>query len=331
MPRRKSPPRLYLDPARKQWIIRDGAKFVRTGRSEAERDGAEKILAKYLGNKHQPERGPSPLIADMLLVYAREHVPHTKSAASAAYHIGSLDTWWGDKRLSDITPENCHAYAAGRRAYGARRDLEVLRAAVKHWHKYHGPLPVVPTVILPPKAAPRERWLTRKEAARLLWAARRTPHLARFILLGLYTGSRSGIILGLRWNQIDLETGLMRRIALGEVQDKRKRAPVVRLGKRILAHLRRWRRLDGEDDRYLCHYNGARVRKMRRSWRAARERAKLDKSVTPHSLRHTRATWLMQAGIDVWEAAGHLGMTPETLQQVYGKHHPDYQKRAAEV
>lgn len=331
MPRRKSPPRLYLDPRRKQWVIRDGGQFIRTGRTEAERGSAEKVLAKYLAQKHQPERGPSPLIADMLLAYTREHVPHTRSAASAAYHIASLDDWWGDRRLSDVTPDNCRAYAVGRKAYGARRDLEVLRAAINHWHKHHGPLPAVPTVILPEKAAPRERWLNRSEAARLLWAARHTPHLARFILLGLYTGSRSGVILGVKWDQIDLEKALMRRVALGKAQDKRKRAPVVRLGKRILTHLRRWRRLDDPRVGYLCHYNGARVQKMRRSWRAARERAGLDAAVTPHVLRHTRATWLMQAGIDVWEASGHLGMTPETLQNVYGKHHPDYQKRAAEV
>ncbi len=39
----------------------------------------------------------------------------------------------------------------------------------------------------------------------------------------------------------------------------------------------------------------------------------------------------MQAGVSVWEAAGHLGMTVETLTRVYGKHSPDFQKKAAEV
>lgn len=53
--------------------------------------------------------------------------------------------------------------------------------------------------------------------------------------------------------------------------------------------------------------------------------------MTPHTLRHTRATWLMQAGVDMWEAAGSLGMTVETLQNTYGHHHADFQKRAAEA
>jgi integrase len=52
--------------------------------------------------------------------------------------------------------------------------------------------------------------------------------------------------------------------------------------------------------------------------------ARLGNDVTPHVLRHTAATWLMQAGTDVWEAAGYLGMTIEMLSQRYGHHHPDH-------
>jgi hypothetical protein len=32
----------------------------------------------------------------------------------------------------------------------------------------------------------------------------------------------------------------------------------------------------------------------------------------------------MQAGVDIWEAAGFLGMTVEMLSQRYGHHHPDH-------
>jgi integrase len=46
-------------------------------------------------------------------------------------------------------------------------------------------------------------------------------------------------------------------------------------------------------------------------------------------MRHTAATWLMQAGTDLYEAAGYLGMSPETLWNTYGKHHPDFQHQAA--
>jgi integrase len=136
--------------------------------------------------------------------------------------------------------------------------------------------------------------------------------------------------LGLEWRQVDIDGKVMYRTRKGERSHEKKQAPPVRLGRRILGHLKRWKRLDGPAV-YVCHYNGARVTKMRRSWAAARERAGLDDEVTPHTLRHTRATWLMQAGVPIWQAAGALGMSTEILQTVYGKHDPDWQRDAAEV
>jgi integrase len=51
--------------------------------------------------------------------------------------------------------------------------------------------------------------------------------------------------------------------------------------------------------------------------------AGLGPDVTPHVLRHTAATWMMQSGTSPWEAAGYLGMTVEMLLERYG-HHPDH-------
>jgi integrase len=333
MPRRRAAPRLYLDPGRRQWIIRDAASFIRTGCAEADRRGAEKRLAEYLGTKHRPWRsaGENPLIADVLIAYASEHLPHTVTAKDASYSVAALGEWWAGKRLSDVTAKACRAYVEGKRQAWARRNLELLRAAIRHWHREYGPLPSIPAVILPEKAQPRERWLTRNEAARFLWAARRVPYLARFILLGLYTGSRSKDLVALQWDWIDLARGVMNRRAPGARENKQKRTPPARLGRRIIAHLRRWRRLDGPHCVYVCHYNGWRLKRPHGTWASAVKRAGLGPDVTPHILRHTRATWLMQADVNVWEAAGHLGMSPNILMRVYAKHSPDFQKRAAEV
>jgi len=38
----------------------------------------------------------------------------------------------------------------------------------------------------------------------------------------------------------------------------------------------------------------------------------------------------MQRGTPVWEAAGFLAMSKKMLREVYGHHHPDFQKEAAE-
>ncbi|MDB5515743.1 MAG: hypothetical protein QOI59_2994 [Gammaproteobacteria bacterium] len=54
-------------------------------------------------------------------------------------------------------------------------------------------------------------------------------------------------------------------------------------------------------------------------------------NVTPHTLRHTAATWLMQRAAPMWEAAGFLGMSEKTLRDTYGHHHPDHMRGAAEA
>jgi integrase len=330
MPRRRSAPRLYLDSQRKQWVIRDGSIFQRTGCAEDDRSGAERQLAGYLVAKHRPEASATPMIADVLNVYATEHLPNTRTKVDASYHVQSLARWWGDKNITDVTSVNCREYAKQRSTpTSARRDLECLRAAIHYWHRHRGPLNSVPAVVLPPKPGPRERWLTVSEAARLLWAARRSPHLARFILLGLKTGSRSAVLLSLQWNWFDLKSGTMRRRAPGVVEDKRKRTPEIRLGRKILGHLRRWRRNDPHAT-HVIHYNGRQLKKIRHAWETAVQRAGLDSDVTPHCLRRTAATWQMQRAVPIWELAGFLGMTTQVLERDYGKHHPDHQKRAAD-
>jgi hypothetical protein len=56
------------------------------------------------------------------------------------------------------------------------------------------------------------------------------------------------------------------------------------------------------------------------------------RSVKPcATLRHTAATWLMQAGVDKWEAADFLGMTIEMLDRVYGHHHPQHLQQTAKA
>lgn len=330
MPRRKSAPRLYLDPQRKQWAIRDGASFIRTGCAESERRQAEIELAAYLGKKHKPENGPDPLIADVLLVYSEEHLPSTKAAGNAGYNVSSLGDWFVGKKLSALTPALCREYAKTKTPSAARRDLETLRAAVRYYAKERGPLTSNPSIVLPPKSEPRDRWLTRAEAKRLRLAAMKWPHLYRFVVIGLMTGTRSGAIMDMEWDWIDLDACLMRRRAFGEVEDRRKKTPPVRISERLARILRRWKRQDKGISTRVIHYKGRPITKLKRSWGMACKAAKL-KGVTPHTLRHTRATWLMQAGVEPWEAAGHLGMSVDMLTRVYGKQHPAFQKRAAEV
>src|SRR5690348_4543327 len=98
------------------------------------------------------------------------------------------------------------------------------------------------------------------------------PHLYRFVILGLLTGSRSGVLVALQWSWIDLEHGTMRRRAPGRAEDSRKKTPRARLGKALIRLLRLWKRRDEADGiKWVIHYNGRPVKRLKRVWGYAKK------------------------------------------------------------
>jgi hypothetical protein len=81
---------------------------------------------------------------------------------------------------------------------------------------------------------------------------------------------------------------------------------------------------------FVISENGERLRDVKRGFASACRRAGLD-GVSPHVLRHTCATWLMQRGVPMWEAAGFLGISRETPERVYGHYPPEYLRTATEA
>ena len=80
---------------------------------------------------------------------------------------------------------------------------------------------------------------------------------------------------------------------------------------------------------FVIHYQGEPVAKLRRSWRTVAGLVGSKRKDGPHILRHSCCTWLMQAGVDVYEVSGYTGVSVETLLEVYGHHHPSFQSGAA--
>ncbi len=163
-------------------------------------------------------------------------------------------------------------------------------------------------VTLPPPAPPRDRWLTRDEAAKLLRAAWRNPkskHLARFILTAIHTGTRSGAILNLMFmartqgGYVDTESGMMYRRGAGQAATKKRQPPIPIPGP-LLAHMRRWEK---NGARWVVEVDGQRVASVKTAWARALKEAGID-HCTRHDLRHTSITWAMQRGMDRWIASG---------------------------
>src|SRR5262249_59440633 len=126
-------------------------------------------------------------------------------------------------------------------------------------------------VVLREKGHPRDRWLTRQEAARLLWACWRTRevqtahrgarkgsrietdryplrHIARFILIALYTGTRPGAVMtssyvrGPGRSFVDLDRGIFYRLAEGRRATRKRQAPTP-LAPKPPANVTRWQGL----------------------------------------------------------------------------------------
>ena len=351
MPPRAKGARLWLRPAREGhsavWIIKDGGRQKSTGCGPLEIGEAEEKLAQYIASKRQPRdaagrRDPSQVfLADIVSAYLDEVAETHARPGETRRRFKNLIMYFKDMTLGELNGSKCRQYAAHRgKPQAVRRELEDLRSAINHFFADDLIAPRI-NIVLPDKAQPRERWLTRSEAARLLLAAWRksqpvpkgksgevryvSRHIARFILVGLYTGTRAGAICGaaIRPTEgrgyVDLEQGVFYRRPRG-AKETTKRRPPVALPEGLLAHIRRWA-AKGLCDHSIVEWCGEPVLRVSKGFRVLAESVGLG-DVTPHTLRHTAVTWAMQDGVDMWAAADYFGMTVKILETVYGHHHP---------
>jgi integrase len=342
MPQRLKPPRLWLRPAQRNklgavtrpefYVILDNGRQISTGTDDMA--AAEKALGKHIAAKHAKaitsgKRDTSAvLVADVINLYVRNVAHQHANVAATKRHLTRVFEFFGEKTLADINGELCRSYARQSQSQTtARRDLELLKAAIGH-HMNEGLHDKVVSVVLPAKRPPRERWLDRSEAAALLWACWRNPyhkHVARFILLALYTGRRCAVVSAASFRKepghpwIDLRAGFLRPPEGAKITKKRN--PTIPLPGKLLIHLRAWHR-NGAD--YAVPWGAHSVGRVGPTMKKIAIGIGLGDKVTPHALRHTAATWMMQAGVDLWEAAGYLGMTVQTLESVYGHHRPQH-------
>jgi integrase len=347
------------------WIIKDGGKHIATGciasptETKPPRE-AEQALSDYIAKKYQPERRRRDIeeidCADVLSIYLADVGEAGNEFDDLDSRIGRLNEFWGGKMLAEVNSHECGEYAKHRgNTGGSRRDLETLRAAINH-HANQGFHRGIVRVSLPPKGEPRDRWLARDEAAALIWhcwryrekqtvhsgkrkgrpvftTKRPLRHIARFILIGIYTGTRASAIATASPHPeqgrsfVDLERGIFYRKQIGRRATKKRQTPAP-VPPRLLAHMRRWARQKFIANCFV-EFNGKPIASVKKGFKRAVGLARLTGRVTPHTLRHTAATWLMQRGVPVWEAAGFLGMSAEVLLGTYGHHHPDFLHGAA--
>lgn len=361
MPRPSKGPRLatWKRPGRKtMWVIRDGQSNVGTGCDEPDRVGAEKALAAYILKKHDPRKAlgnadvNSIRITDVcsmeILHIAKRPIDrqYKNQLISAIQRIGN---WFADYTIGDLDGALQERYAEDRILQpSAFRELKLLQAAINRCvKKRKGGIQPKFSATLPPAPKSRVRYLTRDEAAKMIWTAWRARkatrlpgsrgrhtlrHIARYILIGIYTGSRNGdicnasLIPAIDRGYVDLGRGIFKRKADSK-EATSKQQPTIPLPPRLLAHMRRWKRL-GISNHSVIEFMGKRVHRIHGGWDNLVEKAGLatvDKrqKVLRHTLRHTAITWYLSPDrrtgkvVDIETVSLYCGVSVETIRKTY--------------
>lgn len=317
------------------WYCPDARRVKRlslgTGDDIEARDKFAAFLTAGEGIRKPRSLGGKITVAEILDDYMSEHVePRVLDKRRARETVAMLREHFSLLQVCDINHDNVSRYcelraagAIGRQSTGPthRRDLAILVAAINRAVKHRRlNRAEVPYIELPDASEPRDRWLTHAELTRLFSASKKFTRCYRFVMLAYYTASRKKALETLTWFQVDLAT---KKIALAKPGERKtkKRRPVVPISPKLLPMLLE---ADKEKDtEYVLGNPG----KIDRTFATACRRAGLE-NVTPHVLRHTRATHLLQGGVDPWAVAGLLGDTVDTVLKTYGHHCPDHLRDA---
>ncbi len=251
--------------------------------------------------------------------------------------------------LEDVTPSMILDYLddlrvrRNRKPRTVRRRLACLKAFFKHAHRsgalQGSPFADVEVTVPVPRSLPRS--LTLEEVRRLTHCSRHLPQpeptaLARrrlasrtgqrtdettvlAIMLLCTTGMRVGELTRLTLGDIDTASGTIRIFGKGS----RERTAFVTepgLQELLRRHIaQREQSAARTRDAILLNSKGAPLtsQALRLRLRKLAERAGFDRRITPHMLRHTAATLLIEAGVDIRFVQRLLGHRSITTTELY--------------
>jgi integrase len=320
-------PRLVRVAGRTAWHIYHRRRRSSTGCDH--RAAAELVLARYIAELGRPQLAVRSISGLLVRHLTEREADRRPNAERLRWAHKPLTAFFGDRPPEAIGAADARLYARRREADGVapatiRKELQALMGALRFAHR-EGLIAAVPTLPMPAQPAPRERWLTREEAGALA-AACVSPHVRLFVALALQTAGRAGAILGLTWDRVDLERGRIDLRDPGVAKSRKGRAvvPISDALRPVLIEAHAARTCE-----WVVEYAGQKVASVKHAFRDAAARAGLA-GVTPHTLRHTAATWMAQAGVPTWQIAGYLGhSSPRMVEQVYGHHSPEHMQAAA--
>lgn len=313
------------------WYDRKARRTRRKSLETKSADTAQDRYAEFLSNGREIYNGRRVADAGMtgdaaIDYYEAEHVNrHVIDKERVTYAFKNIRAAFGDADLKDLAEEDFEEYLEKRqsgdigRVAGeatVRREISAFRAAVNHnVRRRRLSLQETPIWWLPEDTPVKcDKWLRMEQIDKLLGAAT-SKRVERFIQLGYWTAGRKNTIELLKPDRVFLDT---EKIDLHPPWRKRtkKRNAVVPIMPELMDYIAPVVALMPEDE-FIVGGN------VRSAFTATVKAAGLsDLGVTPHWLRHSRATHLLQDGKKLWSVAGLLGDTVTTVERVYGHHCP---------
>lgn len=308
------------------WRDDDGHHRYRLGHAATEAE-ATSLLSAFAHAQIAAEPA-AVTVGTLFRAYMDDRAKDGKRMPAFRDNWKALAPFFEELRPLQIDADLCRAYGARRIEQGVSvgtvwSELTRLRSAM-NWARKRRVIAEAPYVWLPAKPAPRDRVLTPAEATKLIDACV-MPHVKLFVVLALATGGRSGALLELTWDRVDFEGEVIDlRSTVTHLNPLTKRAmkgravvPMSGMARAALAEAR-----EGSLSNWVVEWCGEPVKSIRKGFSEACRRAKLV-GVTPHTLRHSHATWAVEGGQSFYAVSRMLGhKDSRTTERIYAKPSP---------
>lgn len=262
--------------------------------------------------------------------FAEEYVAYQRDVKQIRSHsrtkeaVNHFKRFYGNSRLTEITAQDVDVYKQRRLEEGVKpgtikRELNAIRHLfnqARRWKKFFGDNPVSSSG-MPEVHDQKERILSLEEEKKLLTAC--PGHMRDAVIIALHTDMRQAEILGLRWEWIDIEGGVITLPQTNTKSQKMRRVPINSVVRTVLLE----RKLaSGGSDYVLPSPKGIEyhLNWVKRSYKTACKNAGIE-GLRFHDLRHTAATRMVEGGVPLHAVAKLLGHSTIRITERYS--HPE--------
>jgi integrase len=305
-------------------------KFVRKSTEVTDQKLAKRIYDKVRGEIAQDRwfeslPGEDKTFREMMEKFQYEYFSNLASFKSCKSYINGLVAFFGDYTVLEITPRLISEFKIRRKAEGVKtatihRQIGIMKTAynlaMREWEWCN--VNPVAKVSLGKLDNKRDKWLTPQEEERLLEAS--PVWLQEIVIFAINTGMRISEILSLTWKEVDLFRKTI--IVLKSKNNRKRTIPINETIFGLIKTKAKGRSIKTDLIFHTKSHNPINRNNVGRAFRSTVKKVGIN-DFRLHDLRHTFATRLVQAGIDLYKVQLLLGHVTPTMTQRYAHHHPE--------